>query len=531
MINRAERYWPVTGRGRPAARQAARALGNHPHMSGLACTAVGLVMAALCLSALYGGREEALDHARKASAALVAVMSGDIARELANYDLSLQAMTDSAQQSATWNVPPELRRDVIFDRSTDSVYVGGAYILDASGGIRESQDGRSYPRHRVDDREYFQAHVQADADAHAHAYAQVQSQAHFAEAGLYVSRPYRSRMRGQQWSFALSRRIDKADGTFDGVALLAIRLEYLQRLLGTVETGKNGSVFIMFDDGTLMARVPYHERDIGRSLADTSAFSYMAAHDKGSYTAISAIDGVQRIYTFARVGHTPLIAVVAPAQDDVLSAWQDRMLNVGLPTLALTTLFILVSWMLVFALRDRISGQRALAKLTVTDSLTGLSNRRHLEVRLAEEWNRAREMSTTVAALVIDIDHFRRMNDAFGHAAGDDALRAVAGCVAAVVGHARGLVARSGGDEFVVILPNASAPVVGELAERIRREVEQTVRAGERPAGELTVSVGCATRLPMGGGSALELLNAADKQLYQAKDDGCNCVRQDVSPI
>lgn len=521
----------MTGWGRPAATQAARALGNHTHMSGLACTAVGLVMAALCLSALHDGREEALDHARKASAALVAVVSGDIARELANYDLSLRAMTDSAKQSGTWNLPPELRRDLIFDGSTDSGYVGGAYILDASGGIRESQDGRSYPHHRVDDREYFQAHAHLHAHANTDAHASVQAQPRFAEAGLYVSHPYRSQMRGQQWSFALSRRIDKADGTFDGVALLAIRLEYLQRLLGTVETGKGGSAFIMFDDGTLMARVPHHEHDIGRNVADSAAFAYAAAHDKGSYTATSALDGVQRIYTFARVGHTPLIAVVAPAQDDALSAWQNRMLNVGVPSLALSALFILVSWMLVFALRDRISGQHALARLTVTDALTGLINRHHLEVRLAEEWSRARQMSTTVAALVIDIDHFRRTNDAFGYAAGDDALRAVAGCVATMVGDTRGLVARSGGDEFVVILPDASAPVVGELAERIRREVERTVRVGERPAGELTVSVGCATRLPMGGGSAPELLNAADKQLYQAKDDGCNCVRQDVSPI
>ncbi len=113
--------------------------------------------------------------------------------------------------------------------------------------------------------------------------------------------------------------------------------------------GQHGSVFIAMDDGTLIARKPYSPRDIGASIAGSPTFLRMAAQRDGSYVARSAVDGVQRMFTFVHVPGTPLIAAVAPAVDDVLSPWRHRAMIVGALTLAFGTVFVIVSWLLAFA--------------------------------------------------------------------------------------------------------------------------------------------------------------------------------------
>ena len=95
--------------------------------------------------------------------------------------------------------------------------------------------------------------------------------------GLFVSHPFRSRLRNGNLSIGLTRRINGPDGAFAGVALLAIRIEYFQRLLDKISTGKSGAVFIVLDDGTLLARKPLPEREIGTSIAKSPTFLMMAA--------------------------------------------------------------------------------------------------------------------------------------------------------------------------------------------------------------------------------------------------------------
>ena len=164
----------------------------------------------------------------------------------------------------------------------------------------------------------------------------------------YISpHPYRSRLRDGKFSIGLTRRINEADGTFGGVALLAIRIEYFQHLLDRINTGDLGSVFIVMDDGTLLARKPFSSRDIGTSIAKSPTFEVMAAHNSGSYVAKSAVDGVRRMFTYARVPGTPLIAVVAPAEDEVLAPWRRRSMLAGTLTLAFGAVFVMVSWCLL----------------------------------------------------------------------------------------------------------------------------------------------------------------------------------------
>ncbi len=167
--------------------------------------------------------------------------------------------------------------------------------------------------------------------------------------------------------------------------------------------------------------------------------------------------------------------------------------------------------------------------------MTGLSNRRVLDNRLDEEWRRARRTGQPLSALFIDIDHFKRFNDTYGHASGDEALSAVAECISSTVRRAVDLVARYGGEEFAVILPDTSADGAAAVAEKIRRNVQaQDILHGGDGSVAVTVSVGCATMVPAQGANALDLLAAADRQLYLAKAAGRNrvsCGRSAVGSV
>jgi diguanylate cyclase (GGDEF)-like protein len=488
-----------------------RAIGNHPYLAGIAGTLVASAMACLTFLTLLDGRTDALNHSRETSQNLVSIISGDLARNVEIYNLSLRSMVDSAQDPVTWALAGRVRNAVLFDRATTAAYLGGAYVVDDSGRVLASQNGEMDSSISLSDRDYFVAQQRSPST------------------GLYFSHPFRSRLRGGNLSIGLTRRIDAPDGAFAGVALLAIRIEYFQRLLDRITTGKSGSVFIVMDDGTLLARKPFSARDIGTSIAKSPMFLMMVAHREGSYVAKSAVDGVPRIFTYARVPDTPLIAVVAPAVEDVLTEWRRRSLLVGALTSALGAVFVLVAWLLAFALQDRVRAQAELIRLAATDPLTGLSNRRVLDRRLDEEWGRAKRNGTPISVLFIDVDHFKLFNDTYGHAAGDEVLSAVAECIALAVRRPIDLVARYGGEEFAVVLPDTPAEGALKMAEKIRRRVQgMKLLHAHNDHGTVTVSVGCATCLPISGGSALGLVAAADEQLYAAKAAGRNQVKASV---
>lgn len=166
---------------------------------------------------------------------------------------------------------------------------------------------------------------------------------------------------------------------------------------------------------------------------------------------------------------------------------------------------------------------RRIARMAVTDELTGLCNRRHFYSQAREALERAQATGTPLALVIVDIDGFKALNDCFGHLAGDAALVEVAGVLQRVL--RRGdILARYGGEEFVAVLPGAGEAEAVHVAERLRREVEgHRFRAAGNAVYRLTVSAGIAV-FPQDGSTLDELLGAADGALYRAKETGRNCV-------
>lgn len=159
-----------------------------------------------------------------------------------------------------------------------------------------------------------------------------------------------------------------------------------------------------------------------------------------------------------------------------------------------------------------------LERLTRIDGLTGLGNRRYFDEYLAAEWKRSVRTQNPLSVLMIDVDHFKRYNDAYGHLAGDDVLKQVAAVIQNGSTRSTDLAARFGGEEFVVIL--ADVPQSGAL--HVADRMVQGVRDLDitHGPGRVTISVGVATTAPHLGGAPSDLVNAADLALFRAKNDG-----------
>lgn len=159
-----------------------------------------------------------------------------------------------------------------------------------------------------------------------------------------------------------------------------------------------------------------------------------------------------------------------------------------------------------------------LGRLSASDSLTGLSNRRILTQRMSEELLRSQRQNHVFSVVMLDVDHFKKYNDAHGHPAGDEVLKRLANILRTCT-RAGDCTARYGGEEFAVLLSGKGAEPALELAERIRQRVAQE----EFPAGKITISAGIA-EFPHHGHTAEALISSADEALYEAKREGRNRV-------
>jgi two-component system chemotaxis family response regulator WspR len=169
---------------------------------------------------------------------------------------------------------------------------------------------------------------------------------------------------------------------------------------------------------------------------------------------------------------------------------------------------------------------RELKRLSSSDGLTGVANRRRFDEILAEEWQRAARTGMPLSLLFADIDFFKRYNDHYGHQAGDDCLKKVAEALQATVHRPADLVSRYGGEEFVLILPDTTSEGALAVANKILQNVETLNIPHEKSeaANHVTLSIGIATLRPEEGGSTEQLVHLADEALYRAKERGRRCI-------
>ncbi|OED41885.1 hypothetical protein AB833_08600 [Chromatiales bacterium (ex Bugula neritina AB1)] len=163
---------------------------------------------------------------------------------------------------------------------------------------------------------------------------------------------------------------------------------------------------------------------------------------------------------------------------------------------------------------------KTLEILSRTDSLTGLSNRRHLDEKLSSEWRRDMRLGTPLSIIMLDIDRFKTINDSFGHLIGDECLRKTSRVIQTFAKRPGDLAARFGGDEFILVLGNTTADKALQIATRLHQQIAQI----ELEETLITASIGVATLTPGKGTTEQTIVAAADQALYTAKISGRNRV-------
>ena len=369
-----------------------------------------------------------------------------------------------------------------------------------------------------------------------------------------------------------------ADKKVLGVVFAGLDLKRLNELAGAMPQPPGAMVTILDRDGVVLAQHPAQAARIGDKGSDARLNQAVFAAKSGVLETTDA-SGMPRLYAFESVGENPdgsipLRVVVGINQWVIYAEAHKSFIKTVGGLVVVMTLLLLGGWygsktlvlgnlrklldvarrvhagdltartglpggreeisrlgeafdQMAQALQDRDAElQRALREsreLAITDPLTGLHNRRYLWELLGRELLKSLRNRTPVAAILADIDHFKRFNDTWGHEAGDLVLKRVADVIRENV-RGSDIGCRYGGEELAVILPETTLEVAVERAERIRRGIAAVrLDYGGRPLDAVTSSFGVAV-YPQHAGDAEALLRAADEALYEAKKAGRNRV-------
>lgn len=225
------------------------------------------------------------------------------------------------------------------------------------------------------------------------------------------------------------------------------------------------------------------------------------------------------------------VAALACLTDTTLNLLSTDRFTVGWYVARLFSMFapgVLVCvlvWEVTALYRRLFEAHVSLRQASMHDALTGLYNRSYFNEQIGTTLGAAQHTGQPLSLVMVDVDHFKRYNDAFGHLKGDACLAAVADALAGVVRRPADFIARYGGEEFVVVLPETDAPQAQALAERAREAVLRLRIEATAPSRYVTVSAGCATAVPGEGALSIDtLVETADAALYRAKAAGRNLV-------
>jgi diguanylate cyclase (GGDEF)-like protein len=360
-----------------------------------------------------------------------------------------------------------------------------------------------------------------------------------ADMSTHIGKPIRSRSSGIL-TIPISRRINLPDGSFGGVAMASLKLDFFGKFYDSFDLGRTGTIILALDDGTLLYRRPFKTAMVGTSIANGPVFQlYKKSGPVGTAMLVAKLDGIERLYSYRHLDGFPLLVATAQSKDEILEGW-------WMAVIKMSSVVVFAVCMLAWggrrmigqlrvreALEEELRAARnvlelrnvSLRDLADSDSLTGLANRRRFDETLAFEHERARRSGLPFSLIMIDVDYFKKFNDRYGHVAGDDCLRRVAGAIATGPRRPTDLAARYGGEEFAVILPDTDTEGARAVAEKIRIAVEAlNITHADSPSGPVTISLGVHTCQPAenGGAAPLACIEAADQLLYQAKLNGRN---------
>ncbi|WP_323143762.1 sensor domain-containing diguanylate cyclase [Massilia phyllosphaerae] len=393
-----------------------------------------------------------------------------------------------------------------------------AFVYGPDGARLASSLSKLYPGNNAD-RDYFIYHKS------------------HTDLGLRVGKPIRSRSSGVL-AIPLSRRINLPDGSFGGVAMASLRLQFFGRFYDRFEVGHTGTIILALDDGTLLYRRPFKVSMVGTDIGDGPVFQlYRRNGPVGTAMLTSNIDHIERMYSYRHLDGFPLLVASAQSRHEILAGWEVTVIKMSCVVIFAVAV---LAWggrrmIIQIQVREALDGELrnaraslelhniSLRALADSDGLTGLGNRRLFEEALEREVGRARRSGLPFALILTDVDFFKKYNDRYGHVAGDACLRQVALAIASGARRPADLAARYGGEEFALILPDTDLEGAMAVAELIREAVaELQLEHADSPNGLVTLSLGVVAGYPAQEAeqASSAWVEAADTALYDAKASG-----------
>jgi diguanylate cyclase (GGDEF)-like protein/PAS domain S-box-containing protein len=303
----------------------------------------------LCNTVMLDGRLDAERQADQAASNITETIAEEIARTFETFDLSLQGVIEAMREPEIARLTDKARQIALFDNAAKATYLNAIHVLDETGKLVDDSHSPTPRELNFADREYFQVHKDNS------------------DVGMYLSPPFQSRFENGEWSIAISRRISKPDGSFGGVVVGTLDLNYFQSLFADLALGPHGEVTLFQGDGTLVTQKPFHLKEVGRDHSRATLFRHFPAARLGHFETVPAMDGIRRRVTFRQVKNLPLVVTVGLAVEDIYAPWLQKMLFIG----ALVAGFVLT----VLALTIMLS--RELARRTRADALLRESEARY----------------------------------------------------------------------------------------------------------------------------------------------------------
>ncbi|MBI2308013.1 MAG: diguanylate cyclase [Rhodocyclales bacterium] len=455
---------------------------------------VGLMVALAVLFAAYGvldyRAQFALAESEAQEIADMAALNAEATLQAANQLLTgMGAILQHAPEAATPQAPQI--RNTLLSWQAGTPYLMDLLVVEPPGRILHWTGPGTPPD--VSDRQYVRHHLEAP------------------DSRLYVGEPQMSKVHPDKWFFGVSKPLRDKAGKVDRVVVAAIDLSVFGDSLGVRFSIPGSTLVIASGDGKIYARIPDNEKYVGKHPGiPPEAAQYPAGTPAGLFVTRSPLDDRQRVVAFRLLRGTSLYAVGSVDIGTIMAPWYERLVLVVGMWLVLGTAALWFAYRLAVSAREH-------ETLAAIDSLTGVLNRRSL-LGLADSPERRRERGDRLVVMMVDVDHFKVINDTYGHAVGDEILCRIAAALHSCCRQSD-LVGRYGGEEFLVVLDHASVDDSLLLAENMR----QAVTAVSTPRGPVSVSIGIAA-IDTVDGTLDDAIRRADTAMYAAKAAGRNCV-------
>ncbi len=328
----------------------------------------------------------------------------------------------------------------------------------------------------------------------------------------------------------VSRRLNRPDGSFAGVMLGTVKVSYFVDYYGDFKIDHMGALVLALRDGTILTRRPFDATVIGQSLADSVIFTkYLPRGSAGVAEVQAVVDGTRRLYGYRELDTYPLVVEAGLSREFIVQAWRNDVIKTGVILLMMLAGLGGLGVVVLRQLGERMlmeqeirRAHQAVRDMALTDSLTGLGNRRRLDMVLSIEIARARRQGSPLALAMLDIDYFKRFNDRYGHPAGDDCLCRVGRVIAQTVRRPADLAVRYGGEEFTILLPDTDAAAAGRIIQSVLDAIrELDIEHLDHPGGKVTASAGLMVSMPAQEVvTPASMIKTADALLYVAKHKG-----------